>query len=245
MRLASILAVIGLALGAAPAAAQMDWSDIISTYSMEEAVMDAAREDAPAPTIRRDARSTPRGTPTARGTAPATPTGRMTYTPSPTRRRENMTAFAAQLRSADPDAAAEFERMAGSQDLIAAMTPGLAKAGLSPNNVADAYAAWWVISWNTSRSINADPPPATMRAVSGQVAAVLTNNPDFARASDAERQTMAEGLLLQGALIESTRDQIRDPAQIEQLKHNVRTGARKAGIDLDAVRLTPEGFVPA
>jgi hypothetical protein len=69
---------------------------------------------------------------------------------------------------------------------------------------------------------------------------------EIASGSDAVKQETAETLLIQtllmGAYIEHAK---ADPALFRQVADAARKGARASGLDLDAMELTDDGFVPS
>ena len=78
----------------------------------------------------------------------------------------------------------------------------------------------------------------------GRCPAAVLRRPEFAGASDAEKQEFAEALLIQAYLIGSASYQLRsNPAQLRAIGNAVRQGARANGIDLDSMTLTDAGFV--
>jgi hypothetical protein len=64
--------------------------------------------------------------------------------------------------------------------------------------------------------------------------------------NDAQKQEMAEELLMQSALADAAAaNYANDPTTMAKLSVAVRQGATKSGLDLDAMTLTEDGFVPA
>jgi hypothetical protein len=95
-----------------------------------------------------------------------------------------------------------------------------------------------------SQKRDIEPDPATVEAVKRQVRNAFAATPDFAKASDAERQEYAEALLLQAAMLASALYQWKsDPKMLEQLAQAARQGAMASGLDLANMTLTPNGFV--
>lgn len=220
----------------APAAAQefsaMDMTGM-GIYAMEDSVMEAAGETV----------ST-----TRRGQARVAPTRnvRLTYTPSMERRRANFAQFVAKSRKKDPKGAAMLEKELASSDVIAKMGRELSAFGMRTDNVADAYAAWWLNAWLASRQRTDTPPARQIAAVRAQAARAMASVPEMASASDAVKQEMAEANLVQAALIGAYMEHARgNPALFRQVASAVRKGARASGLNLDAMELTDDGFVGA
>ena len=224
---------LGLVLVATPAAAQDGVLDMtgMGIYAMEETVMQAARE-----TVTDARRKAPRVAP-----APA----RLAYRPSMERRRANLARFVAKSRKVDPQGAAALEKTLAASDVIGRMHRELASYGLRADNVADAYAAWWINAWLASRQRTEDPTPRQIAAVRVQAAQALAAIPGVANGDDAVKQEMAEVNLLQAAMIGAHMERAKgDPDLSRRVAAAVRRGARASGLDLDAMDLTDEGFVP-
>lgn len=169
-----------------------------------------------------------------------------TYTPSPARRRANVARFIAKSRAADPQGAAAMEALFAQTDVFAAMDRELRPAGLRIDDVADAYAVWWVNAWTAAHGDPRTPDRATMQAVRAQASRAIAAVPDFARADDAGRQELAEALLIQAALIGAVQaEHGANAAMAPKIAAAVKQGARAFGVNLDAMRLTARGFVPA
>lgn len=225
-----------LALALPPAVAQdaggvLDMTGM-GIYAMEDAVMEAAQESVskrrrdPGPPVQRAAKLT-------------------RYTPSAERRRDNLARFVAKTRAKDPVGAARLQALAASSDIIGAMGKQLAPFGLRTDDVADAYAAWWISAWLASRGRTDLPTRDQIAAVKAQAAQALGSTPAFAGASDATKQEIAEAHLIQAALIESYMEKGRgDQKRLRGIAEAVRQGARRSGLDLDSMELTSNGFVP-
>jgi hypothetical protein len=205
----------------------------IGIYAMEETVMQAAQE-----TVSKSRRGQAR-------IAPA-PTGKLTYSPSIERRRINFARFIAKARETDPEGAATLEKQLGAPDLLEKMGSELAALGMRTDNVGDAYAVWWLNAWLASRQRADTPPARQIAAVRAQAAQAMNSVTEIASGSDAVKQETAETLLIQtllmGAYIEHAK---ADPALFRQVADAARKGARASGLDLDAMELTDDGFVPS
>jgi hypothetical protein len=166
------------------------------------------------------------------------------YAPSLERRKHNLARFAAVSRRIDPDGAARMERVFASSDIIADLQRQLRPLGLRVDDVADAYAVWWLDAWMASRGQSGIPGRAQMAAVRAQAAGALAAT-QVATAGDAVKQEMAEAYLVQSLLIDSYVEQGKtDPARMRRIAAAVKQGARHTGMDLDSMELTPHGFVP-
>jgi hypothetical protein len=169
---------------------------------------------------------------------------RLTFTPSQAERRKNLAQFVVKSRKRDPEGAARLEKLFASRDIIGQINREMGAYGFQANNVADAYAAWWINAWLASRGRTEDATRQQISAVRAQAAHAMTTLPQMASASDAVKQEMTEAYLVQTALIGSVMEQSRgNPGQLRQLAAAVRKGARASGLNLDVMELTDDGFV--
>ncbi len=167
-----------------------------------------------------------------------------TYIPSKARTRANLQAFVAKTRDFDPAGADQMETLFAATDIIGVIGVAMAKVGLDKNNAADAFAVYWITAWQISVGDLSDYSPAFHRAVAAQAARGLSQSPEFAAATDAQKQEMAEAMMVQAAFIGAAAEQAAsDPAQLKALGQAVKRGAAASGLDLDKMTLTEEGFV--
>jgi hypothetical protein len=171
------------------------------------------------------------------------PSSSFTYRYSSQRTQQNLRNFVA--RTPDPAARANLEQtLAAQPNLMNEISAAVRAYGFDPHNVADAYAVWWINVCGACHKQNIEPDPETVEAVKRQVRSAFAVTPDFAEASDAERQEFAEALLLQAAILGSGLDQWgSDPVMLEQLANAAHKGALASGLDLTKMRLTRDGFV--
>ena len=82
-----------------------------------------------------------------------------------------------------------------------------------------------------------------MQAVKRQATDALLAAAGVTAMTEAQKQEFAESLLVQAMLIDASVDMAREqPALMPQLKLAVAKGARRSGLDLSAMTLTPQGF---
>ena len=176
---------------------------------------------------------------------PASPSAKLTYSPSAERRRANLAHFASVTRQGNPESAAAMDAVFGHTDIIQEFGAALSPYGYSVANVGDAYAAWWMLAWKAANGDTTDPTPGQFSAVQAQAHNALAATPQIAGANDAQKQKFAEALLMQAAMAEALNGMAKDqPELMPQLQQSIRQGALAAGLDLDAMRLTENGFVP-
>ena len=168
------------------------------------------------------------------------------YSPNMTTRQRNLSAFVSKTRKQDPAGAAQMEQLFASTDVMATIGQALAPVGLRVDNVADAYTVYWMSAWQASVGSTATPTRAQVTKVKQQVTQALLATPEITGASNAQKQEFAEALLVQTALIDASMEQAAgDAKQKRAIASAVRKGADAMGLDLDAMTLTEDGFVPA
>lgn len=198
----------------------------IGIYGMEDAVMEAARG------------------PSKKAPAPKAAPVRLTYIPSMARRKQNYAAFVAKTRTKDPKAADDLQKLFSSTDVIALAGQKMAPLGLRTDNVADAYALWWVASYSAANGKEIPMDRSVLAAVKAQTAKVFGSVKGTAKLTDTTRQQVAEACVLHAVLIDSAMERAKGkPDELKAVATAVRQGALATGIDLDALKLTPKGFV--
>jgi hypothetical protein len=171
---------------------------------------------------------------------------KLAYKYSAANRRANLKRFVEKTRQTNPEGALQMEQLFATKDVIGQINQGMAMVGLKPNNVADAYALYWVSAWFGSRGRTENPPKLQMIAVRNQAAGALLKVPEFTSATDAQKQQLTEAMLIQAALIEASIEAAKsDPVLLAQTQKAIAKGAESFGLDLYSMNLTPQGFRPA
>ena len=234
---------LALLLAAGSAGAQdMGWSTITPSVTGTDTLGLVLREQMGGPS------AAPETPPAAAAPAEAAPVAAdaLRYTPSRERRAANYAAFVAKARTTDPKGADDLARTLAANDLVEMMREPLSKYGLRIDDVGDAYTAWWVNAWQASRGRNDDVSAATAAAVRGQVAKAMGATKLVAAASDANKQELAESLLLHATFLAAGMEQAQGkPEQLQAVAAAATQGARGMGLDLTKMELTEKGFVPA
>ncbi|WP_042442606.1 DUF6683 family protein [Azospirillum sp. B510] len=177
--------------------------------------------------------------------APPPDVSRLGYTPSKARRTANLAAFVEKTRAVDPAGAADLQRLFAQGDVIERIAALIAPYGLRVDNLADVYALWWITAWQATRGDNDTLGRDMYAAVRAQAARALNAAGGPGKAPDAQKQELAEALLVQTALIEVAVEQAKsDPARMRQVRAAVRKGALGMGLDMDRMEITGGGFVP-
>lgn len=161
----------------------------------------------------------------------------------PNRRAENLRGFVDRMRTSDPEGAARLEALLASTDVMGQIGNAMGSVGLDSNNVADAYAVWWISAYQASRGTTKTPSRQSYDAVRRQSINILLSTPSLINASQAEKQQLAEAHLIQAALIDSAVAELHsNPGHLDALKAAVAEGAMASGLDLNQMDLTAEGF---
>ena len=168
----------------------------------------------------------------------------LNFEPSQRRRAQNLAQFTSTARRSSPQTATAMRQLFASTDIIAAVGKSMKSVGLNPNSVGDAYAVWWATSWFAAKGRESQLDRATASSISGQAAQAFGSIAEFDALSNAEKQEMAEALMVQAAIIDAANDAYRnDPKMLRTLQSSVAAGAQKMGTDLTAMDLTEDGFV--
>jgi hypothetical protein len=169
----------------------------------------------------------------------------LTYTSSKSRTRANLQSFIDKSRAVDPAGATQLEQLFGSTDIMGQIGDVMASVGLSKNNAADAFAVYWIAAWQASVGEMPTASSVAYKAVAAQAARGLSQSPELTAATDAQKQEMAEALLVQAALIDGHKEAAAgDSAQLKALSKAVKQGASASGLELGKMILTEDGFKP-
>jgi hypothetical protein len=194
-------------------------------------------------TIAGTAQAQSQGTPAATPTAAAVASLR--YTPSLEVRKANMAKFIAGLKQMNAEAGAQMEQGLAQTDVIAVISEGIGKYGLDANNIADAYSVYLISGWMMANGRTDDPTAAQINGTRNMVVGLMTATPQIAKLSDADKQSFAEGLLLQFFLNEATAQAVtNDPAATQKVRNDVKTGVQSVlNVNLDAFTMSANGLV--
>ena len=186
------------------------------------------------------------------GAAPATPRAvrpaplamdAMRYRVDPARRSRNAAQFVAKIRATDPAGADELAKLLA-DGLFDKIQAAVAPAGLRIDDLADAYALYWITAWDATQGVNPTPSRRKLDAVKRQALAALAANPAVGGAGDAAKQELAEALWIQTMTIDGAVERAKGkPAALRAVGAAAAQGARGMGLDLRGVSLTEDGFV--
>jgi hypothetical protein len=168
-----------------------------------------------------------------------------TYTPNKSRSRANLQALGQRITKSDPANGSQAEQLFAANDVIGAVQGVMDQYGLQKNNVAHAYALYWILSWGLANNVHDAPSERAVQAVAAQAERGFAANAEFAKLDNAAKQAAAEELMALTAIFDATSEQAKsDPALAAQVAKASLEGSRKSGLELDKMTLTEEGFVP-
>ena len=124
------------------------------------------------------------------------------YKPSQSVRQKNFARFAQESGTQGE----QIKALLQSSDIISNIDQMMRPMGLRADNVADAYAVWWVAAWEAANNQDAGNSVAMYGAVKQQATNALLSTPQFASVNDTQKQEMAESMLIQAALIDAHMD---------------------------------------
>ncbi len=132
-------------------------------------------------------------------------------------------------------------------DMVGIWAKDVAADGLKRGDVADALTDYWVKNWMIANRVTFTTR-AQVQAVRRLMVSVLSSTPAFAKASNAQRQEMAEGYIYNSVLQSGAFVQVfhtGDKALIKKAS-DARAASFKTetGFDLRSVKLTNTGFAP-
>lgn len=167
------------------------------------------------------------------------------YTPSLSLRRENAARFALSMKKNNPANASHLEASISEGKFVDDMDQIMKPMGLRIDNVADAYALWWVMAWTAANAnaVSEVPLQQSIFAVKNQATELLTSAPEFASAPDALKQEIAETMLIQTVVLVNEMELTKNnPVQQDRLAKAVNQSAMQMGLDLTKMDLTERGF---
>jgi hypothetical protein len=179
------------------------------------------------------------------GAAPATSASTSpVFEPSLERRRANIIRRIEQMQTVDTVGATALRAATATGDTLAAFASRVRPFGINAYSVADAFAAWITTSWEEMQS-----PPASSLAVlrlRAQVERALREIPEFASATDAEKQEFAEALILNLlAVAPRVREQRENAAARASLLVTLKRAGAELRVDFEHMTGTSQGFMPS
>ena len=176
--------------------------------------------------------------------APGSPTH---FTRDPALLRAKQQKLIDGMRAQNPQAAAALQQ-AFSQDIIAQIRPAFEEVGLDSDDMADMMAAYWINAWEAANGIVGQKTDrALVQGAQRQIASTIAKNPAMAKLTDAQRQDIADTMILQSLLIAARMEGAvkQGPEAQRQMSAAIAQEAQQqTKTDMRAVTLTADGFKP-
>ncbi len=167
------------------------------------------------------------------------------YVPSKSLRTKNLANFVNKIRTKDPVGAAQMEQIFASTDIVVQISGLMQNIGLHNDNAPDAYAVYLVSAWQAVNSDTSAKSRESYEAVTKQTMRGLSRSTEFAQTTDAQKQEMAEAMMVQTAMIGANMKKAAgDPAKLKAISKVVKQVAAASGLELGKMTLTKEGFIP-
>lgn len=151
--------------------------------------------------------------------------------------------IARQFGGRQPDA---YRQALVRDGMLAKFDTLLQQYGYDSHNVADAFTAYMVLSWEVVNNGSAMQNRAGIDAVRRNMQQALARNPRFVAMPDAQKQEMAETFGYLAMIAAATRHEFQrkgDQMSLARLQDGVNNTAQKMGVNLRSIKLTSQGFV--
>ncbi|MBW6526298.1 hypothetical protein KZ813_05550 [Sphingomonas sp. RHCKR7] len=163
----------------------------------------------------------------------------------PARFEDNKRKLIAAYRRRSPALGTALEK-AFAQDLLTLLAPEFRRLAIRPDDVADMTAAYWVTAWEAAHDIvGRQTDPALVQGAARQIAGKL--GPSVARLSDAEKQDLADTMLLQTLVVDARMKAVASGGAAARRRMSDAIAAEAAQllrVDLRQVELGAAGFTP-
>lgn len=177
--------------------------------------------------------------------APARPAD-LAFRRDPAVTRQVQAEFVRTISRSAPEAGQEIETLFRSADPITAASPAFRRFGLDTGNVVDAVAIYYLAMWGAANNQEATMTADQARGARAHVARAV-NFSGMGLNTPAARQRFAETLIYQGLLMDAAMERAQtdgDTAMQRTLSNAAHGQMQRMGLDMRALRITGEGFVP-
>jgi hypothetical protein len=119
---------------------------------------------------------------------------------------------------------------------------------MTPHDMADVMAGFLVVTWEVASGVDTSALASGYGALRNALRAEMAADPQWKSLNSAQKQETAETMTVLAMLALATRQTLvlhKDDARQKQLRAGVRDAVQAFGIDLDRLRFTEAGFVPA
>ena len=180
-----------------------------------------------------------------RESPPAAHAAMTTYSSSPTITQGLRDELIAKVQMQSPKDGASVSKLLKQYNFVTIWQGIVAPYGLKRNDVADSVAAYLVLGWMAANDVK-NVTPAQARSVRNQMKTTLGAMPAFARSSSADKQRIAESLMLEFVLRQGAAqkaEQSGDSNQLRQLAAAYQARVQRTlGLNLRNLSLTTTGF---
>jgi hypothetical protein len=168
----------------------------------------------------------------------------MRYVPSMTVRKATYAEMVKNMRAANVDVGNQMEAVFAQTDVIGLIDDAMGKFGMSANNIADAYALYFLSAWMGANGRTDENTPEQLKGTQKMAQDALSQVPDMLKLADDKKQTFSESLLIQSLLNdEMIKAVASDPAGLSKVKNDIKMAAKEMGIDVDGFNMTANGLV--
>jgi hypothetical protein len=177
----------------------------------------------------------------------ANPTA-LLYTPSATRSKAKINSFIELVRKTDAAGADQLKQLFAQTNNLGAVHDKMREVGLDPNNLSHCYAIYWTAMWQAVNQDRSDISPQTSKAVAQQAESAFLQTKMVATLTNAQKQEYADILLIHSLLVAVNSEYFLssgDKKGAANFAKDMRKGADNAGLIIDGLTLTEDGFVPA
>jgi hypothetical protein len=196
--------------------------------------------------LERDSRRGGASSSSARNLGPSGSVGGVStsYRASPavtSRVKRQFAAFVGSTGGDEAGIAAAMER----DDFFARWGRHVSQYGLRRGSVTDAMTAYWILNWQIANDVR-QIDRSQVSAVRSQVQSILGGNPGFSRLDDAQKQEMAEAMIL-NFIVQSVAYEEAMAANHVNMQRRLQNAAatrfnNEMGLNLRSIRLTSSGF---
>ena len=168
------------------------------------------------------------------------------FTASSQRRTTNLDKIFAAMDVKVPGVGSQLKEAFAANNIYGEVEKIMGTYAMRTDNIADAFAMYWVASWQVANGVEAEPSKASVAAVKRQAAQAMLAVDGVKSMSPAAKQEMADGLIVSLVLISAAQEGAKaDPSQKAMIAQQANDDARTLGLDHSLFTLTDAGFVAA
>jgi hypothetical protein len=169
------------------------------------------------------------------------------YNHSASGSKANINRFIVLIRKKDAAGADQLKQMFAQTSDLGAVHDKMRKVGLDPNNLSHCYTLYWTTMWQAINQDGSTISRQTAQAVAEQAEDVFLQTKMIAKLTNAEKQEYADILLIHSLLVAVNSEYFLssgDKNGAASFAKEMRKGAKYAGLVIDGLTLTEDGFEP-